>query len=177
MHWAQDSLASLLDSLYSSSYALPLPGTFFVRGDGAHRHPWGTNLATGLFSSRRKRNAGWMQQTDEFNYDSAEEEQFTAPVASLRYAEGGKGYSGGANDGYADPFDPEKLPESVHRQQMPMPNPSGSSREPSDSIPNAFRALTDHPRNATGYTADDITPKHSPTSPTFEGGTKFKEQF
>jgi len=129
---------------------------------------------TRFFSSRRKKNAGWIQQTDEFNYESADEEEFMGPVFSSRnYAEGGQGYSGRVgDDGYADPFDPEKLPESVHRQQIPLPTrPSRSIPAP---IPTISSASTDLPR---GYTAADITPKHSPTSPTFEGGTKFKEQF
>ncbi|KIJ37693.1 hypothetical protein M422DRAFT_33596 [Sphaerobolus stellatus SS14] len=121
-----------------------------------------------FFSSQRKRNAGWIQQTDAFNYDSDDEHDYTRPVAPARYAEGGQGFTGRIDEdgGYSDPFDPEKLPENVLRQQIPL--------HVHPSNPENQHGRTDMPR---GYSAADITPKQSPTSPTFEGGTKFKEQF
>jgi len=120
-----------------------------------------------FFSSRRQRNAGWIQQTNEFEYESTDDEAGDHP--SARYAEGGMGYAGrnhrGQQGGYADPFDPEKLPESVHQQQVPL--------KPIARMP-ASDPIIAHSSDPHGA---DATPKHSPTSPTFEGGTKFKEQF
>ncbi|KAF8481425.1 hypothetical protein JB92DRAFT_3038468 [Gautieria morchelliformis] len=143
---------------------------------GNKNHPISSSAPTGLFASRRKRNAGWVQQTDEFDYDSAEDVDLVGKKDATRYGDGGSGYTGypmhdelkafsappalshGANaDAYTDPFDPERLPESVRRQQAPLP---ATAREPTES-----RKAADH------------SPKESPTTPSFEGGTKFREQF
>jgi hypothetical protein len=121
-----------------------------------------------------------VQQTDEFDYDSAEDVDLVGKKEAARYGDGGSGYTGYAGypvhdelkafpappalaraadaDAYTDPFDPERLPESVRKQQAPLP--AASEREPTG------------PRKAA-----DHSPMESPTTPSFEGGTKFKEQF
>lgn len=117
----------------------------------------GSTQGSSFFSSRRQRNAGWIQQTNEFEYESTDDEAGDHP--SARYAEGGMGYAGRNHrrGGYADPFDPEKLPESVHQQQVPL--------KPIPRMP--------APDPIIAHSGEPATPKHSPTSPS---GTKFKEQ-
>ena len=118
-----------------------------------------------------------MQQSDEFDYESGEDDDLAGRKGTARYGEGGSGYTGqpmhdkskmvsslpfisrGAEaDAYTDPFDPERLPESVRRQQAPLP------------------LLSQEPKEAPHSNTDHL-PKGSPTTPLFEGGTKFKEQF
>lgn len=142
-------------------------------GNRNHQPSNSSSLPTGIFASARsKRNAGWVRQTDEFNYDSGEDEDISARSGAVRYGDGGSGYTGqpmrdarlktlaspGINsDAYSDPFDPARLPDSVRRQQAPLP---AASRE--------FKGV---PHEAV---------EHSPTgsfTASFEGGTKFKEQF
>jgi hypothetical protein len=133
---------------------------------------------TGFFSSLSKKNSGWVQQTDEFDYDSAEDEDLAGKGGAMRYGDGGSGYVGkpmqdaklkalsspptlsrGVNaDDYTDPFDPERLPESVRKQQAPLPDALSGSKE------------------APGVAAEQ-SPTESISAPSFEGGTKFKEQF
>jgi len=144
----------------------------------------------GFFSSLRgrKQEAGWVQQGDEFDYDSEDEDmmmrkdparvgdvpQGLGYGAGAGYGEGGTGYTGQPHpmeqhsrdtksppaDAYTDPFDPAHLPESVRKQQAPLPSTSSSNEPP---LYNSVES--------------DSAVKHSPTSPTFEGGTKFREQF
>lgn len=137
------------------------------------------------FSNARKQDAGWVQQGDEFDYDSGDEDLMSRKDPNMRapkglgyvvglkgYGEGGTGYTGQAGpsmrgadsppaDAYTDPFDPHHLPESVHRQQAPLPTSTSASNEP----PLYKSVESDGPL------------KGSPTTPTFEGGTKFREQF
>ena len=142
---------------------------------GNRNHPFSSSSSNspGIFTSMSKRNAGWVQQNDEFDYDSGEDDDLVSKGSAARYGDGGSGYSGkptqdaklkalssppvlsrGENaDDYTDPFDPERLPESVRKQQAPL--------QDSRNVPNR-------------------TVEHSPTeslAASFEGGTKFKEQF
>lgn len=117
-----------------------------------------------------------MQQNDEFDYDSAEDEDLAGTKGAVRYGDGGSGYVGQPmqatlktsappgvsrgvdTDAYTNPFNPEQLPESVRKQQAPPPH---TSREPQE-------ASHDH---------IDRSHKGNPTAPLFEGGSKFREQF
>ncbi|KAF8522097.1 hypothetical protein BU17DRAFT_87196 [Hysterangium stoloniferum] len=145
---------------------------------------------SGFFSSNpltnriTKSRGGWVAQTDAFDYESDEDNKVTRNVeVGAAYAAGGKGYSGQSrsfgysdlrqasteeHDAYADPFDPEKLPESVHQQQAPLSITNKKSIGVNDDM---NRKLSYE------HSVADITPIHSPTSPSFEGGTRFKEQF
>ena len=150
-----------------------------------------TGTTRGLFSNlhgRRKQDAGWVQQGDEFDYDSDDDDLMMRKDPALHtpmglgygvgagYGEGGTGYAGKSHpmqhsqgvkslattatgDAYTDPFDPEHLPERVRRQQAPLP--ASTSIDP--PLYNSIES--------------DSALKQSPTTSTFEGGTKFREQF
>ncbi|KAF8579455.1 hypothetical protein K439DRAFT_1637936 [Ramaria rubella] len=141
---------------------------------GNKNHP---RSGASFLTSRRKKAAGWVQQGDEFDYDSEDDISGVAETG-MRYDEGGSGYtpmqepkSKRETDAYTDPFDPARLPESVRRQQVPLP---------ALAIPNppiSARTTSPESRPIVQVRGSLDETKASPTTPTFEGGTKFKEQF
>jgi len=135
-----------------------------------------------------KKRRGWVVQTDAFDYESDEDNGLirNAEVGTA-YAAGGKGYteqsrgfrysdSRQASAGqhtYSDPFDLVKLPGSIHQQQdLPTKSTTNVMNKKSIDVNDDMNR-----KISCGYSAADITPKNSPKSPSFEGGTRFKEQF